>query len=730
MRWNDDSLLYGDMHAFAFSPPTSTASVPPVVPALYVGCDGGLGTNTRANDPAFDIESVLVRDSPDQFNSGTVVYDDSHTGAFSNENRGLQSSLVYALACDRDGVAPPYLGCVDTGLAARIGGLSWRGEGGSDCLQIAAALGSDGIKLWKTRTRNYPGLNSGSGYIVVLTDAGQFPVADELAALRGSDPTAPTLLVPYYLSNFALDSSSTCIAGAKLEDRATLGNPPAQPLAVVRIGQDAIADQISQTFSGKGVPVVATNPGAVPETFVCVEDRTQADGTNLYDHRLWRVAAAATLAGAPPMWDEISAGKPSPPLEISSLAIDSSGNIFIMATTSPGHFNSPLFKIPAGGSTWVPVLGTGLPARTLSDGTTLQPFGKIVAHPDPAQPVLYEVYGSQVYKLALGTMSGSPSCDWAVVGDGLPGSPVSDLWIGNLTVPGSTESKTILRAAVRGRGVWESDVTAGSTPSREQDLYLRRNFLDQGWFSQCPDDVPNPYIPTERVYHYQSADVKIDKPQRDSAGNVFYQTDPEGSGIPFSGSSTPLGSISSPISNVLFDMLKDSSQAVPAENAVRVHVQVHNRSRLPANSVSVWALWAKASAGEYEDGWLPPLSSLRGTDAVFSFWDQFQPDGTIVPNLPAGDSSETNVGVSMWKAVGPPIQLDGIDASHPKVASWNWQVPPVRYFTSFLRNVCVTVFVHSQQSPIGESTMDIDEITLRNKQVCLKLLNLVDSTPS
>src|SRR5262249_10119151 len=190
-----------------------------------------------------------------------------------------------------------------------------------------------------------------------------------------------------------------------------------------------------------------------------------------------------------------------------------------------------------------------------------------------------------------------------------------------------------LRAAVIGRGVWETDVTMGAT-TPAVGIFLRRHWLDHGWLATLRDGLPDPYKLAHHVWHYQCADVKLEAPQPAPPGLAFSQTDPEASGVEYSGATTP----ASKITNVQFDQLRDDSQLVPPGAAVRLHVQVQNRSDTPVDGIRVWTLYAPAAAG---------AAALDSTTSggSFPFWSQFQADGQIVPPLPA---------TSRGKAVRPP----------------------------------------------------------------------------
>jgi hypothetical protein len=199
------------------------------------------------------------------------------------------------------------------------------------------------------------------------------------------------------------------------------------------------------------------------------------------------------------------------------------------------------------------------------------------------------------------------------------------------------------------------------------------------------------------VYHYQSADIKVDAQQPGTP--AFFQTDPEGT---------------TPLSHVQFDLLNDNSENLPGSDSAMVHVQVHTRSTALVNGVSVWAVYASAAAG------VPGLNRSAWSSDMFKFWDQFQASGAIVPNLPSD---------SPWHSVGAPIVLPGFDASHPQVASWSWTVPLLS--SGDPGHYCMVAFVHSAEHKIGESSnYSIDSVTPTNPQIGQKNLHIGPPLPS
>jgi hypothetical protein len=434
---------------------------------------------------------------------------------------------------------------------------------------------------------------------------------------------------------------------------------------VVSIDQSGAATQISQFFSQPPIAVAASPTDLT--LFCCA---TQ-------DNRVF--VTQGVIPGPATVWNEATMGKPASPT-VASVAIDNAGNIYVLLTAVPSGSATPLYRISGGA--WSAQSCSGLPSGA---------FGRLVADP-VAAGTLYAVSYGRVYRLVL---SGAV-WNWSEVGPGLPGPHVEDLWIGNIT--SGPASKVLLRAAIGSRGVWETDVTAGATdpPARP---YVRDHFLDQGWFSPSPDGLVNPFRPSDgiSVYHYQCADIKIDAQQPGTP--AFFQTDPEGT---------------LPLSHVLFDVLNDNSQNLPGADAAMVHVQVHNRSYTAINNVSVWAVYASAAAG------VPGLNRSASMGNNFQFWNQFQPGGAIVPNLPSD---------SPWTSVGAPVTLSGIDVAHPQVGSWNWTVPLLG--SGDPGHYCMAVFLHSAANPINESTnYNVDSITPTNPQIGQKNLHIGAPLPA
>jgi hypothetical protein len=718
--WTGDATwFHADQHSMAFFPESPPAGV---VPVFYAGNDGGIAMSTKYADPAFAFATAAT-----YFNEG-LPYSDS--GVYQNLNHGKQSSAVYQYASDPTISALGYIGCQDTGVSASSGAFGWRDIADADAGAIANVPGADGVVVWGNLgafngwpsfrifrwidhgdfTTSWadvrlgaggPMLNPSSNFIVGLDSKCLTGAVDQIAgrtltlaiAATGVQAATPSSMTGIMTGSvIEVDSGNnaetvTVTTTTATTFTANFAKTHATGAALVfyrafvaRLGQDAVAAQISQDLGANSarVDIVAASP-VNADVLYCA--------TNL--ERLWTTGSGST-ASSSTVWTEVTGNKPVG-ININAIAIDVAGSVFVLlansitTTTGDAEFpvttTSPLFKIVGGN--WVHQTCAGVPSGFQ--------FGNLLADPVHAD-TLYASHGARVYKLTLA----ASTWNWTDISDGLPGQWIYDLWVGNVAAA-SAPAKILLRAAIPTRGVWECDATDGASVAAIQ-LYVRDNLLDQGWFSPSLEGMLNPHNPAEQLWHYQCADLKIDARQNgDSGVSNFFQTDPEGT---------------IPPTHVLFDQLLDNSSNLPGSDQAWVHVQVRNRAVNVANNVRVWAIYCNASAG------VPALSTSAAMGNAFNFWGQFSVTGQIIPNLPAD---------SPWTSVGAPATLSGIEATNPKVASWPWTIPLLA--SGDPGHYCMLVFVHSALSPLVETSMDADDVARRQRQVGQKNLHIGPPLP-
>lgn len=730
-------LFHPDVHCVAFAPGSP--------PAFYVGCDGGLAVYSNATQPSFDPNHVASDDD-----RGTRDAVSSLTTIYRSGNRGLNNPCAYAVAQDAAGLTQLYTGCVDSGLAVRDGGIGWRQWAGGDALKVAVARATDGVRirqelfggigvggLLTLRTHAESGGVSGDAYPAADTNGSVIStsnyVIDEVGnclagGFIGATVTTTSMMVPATMGTVTIPVMSTAAItdGASISfdndrgqyypvfnvtptsfDIAVLyhGVSPGTAVRLLQLSAfrnalDRSTQQISQHFTPNTTHNSVTAFGRGAGKLACTTYDTTSSTQSL-----WVVDESLTTGG-PATWAEVAVPAGAPP--VAALLVDPGGDVEVLFQNAFAALGSssptPLYRLPAGGGALSPESCAGLPTGTLPGGAPA-PFGAALT--DPVQSgVAYVIRGTDVLRLSLDTSAGGRVWHCTEVGTGLPGVWVTDLAVTNVAPSGSTPS-VILRAATDGRGIWEIDVSSGATPVAH-DLYLRRHLLDEGWTDDLRDHLPHPTRPGEGVYHWECADIKIDRLTSVSATQEYFQTDPDASGVAFTDPTVPAG----PVTSIRFDpdqfeMLNDFGEAVPSGNRVRVHVQVQNRSTTGADGVSVWALWTHFS------GQLAALN-LDDDSTTFDFWGQFRSDGSVVDALPAN---------SRWKAVGAPIVVGGLRADRPQIATWNWDAP------SSAGHYCIAVFVHSQASPIGETTnVSVDDLVVHNKQIGQKNLQVIDIT--
>ena len=359
----------------------------------------------------------------------------------------------------------------------------------------------------------------------------------------------------------------------------------------------------SDTAGGAWTPLTATFPANVHAIAPHPTDPWMvyaAAGNQVY--RVQKVGATwiTTDLGAP-----IASGVTLLP---SGLAVNGAGTVWM--TTSSTIWGVPstgrvFFRAPA--DTGWTQRDTGLPGAV--------PMNCIVI--GASAPGTMFVGGDVgVYRSDDGGMT------WSVWDQGLPSVQVLALDFG---------PRGLLRAGTFGRSVWERVITP-PVKCPTSDTWLRDNFLDTGRATPSPDDAPDPFDSSLRVYHWQSADIKVDAEALATDGSIgAYQT------------TTPIGD-----DDVAFESEIVHRNPLRGRTA-RVYVQVHNRGPEVAHHVHVRVFFADAHLG------LPSIPS--------DFW---------TAPLPFAGAPAT----MDWTPVGPAQSFDALAAGRAGVKEWDWPVPP------------------------------------------------------
>jgi len=260
---------------------------------------------------------------------------------------------------------------------------------------------------------------------------------------------------------------------------------------------------------------------------------------------------------------------------------------------------------------------------------------------------------------------------WNPMANGLPDAAVFDLQF--------HPTERLLRACLHGRGLWEWKLDLPIQPDVE--LLIRDTLLDTG--TDANDDwLPDPSVaPGSTVVHYESPNIKIDVPT--PAG---YQT--------------PTTSIDYVTFN---EVIVDGSQGVgtnspPPTVHNRVYAEIHNRGRVDAASVQVMALLANASAG--------------------------------LPLLPAGYTASVVAGTPIttanWTTLGF-VTLSALHAGSPQIAYFDLPSTVLPMPTSLpgQSHYCLLVLLHSAQDIFTSTVQVPDTLTLTDRKVAQKNLNIV-----
>jgi hypothetical protein len=666
----------------------------------------------------------------------------SQSGFIQNFNRGRSSNAGSAFATTPQLAGLGYLTSQDTGVS--VGGGSpgdWRAIWSGDTQQIAVVPDDGGVRIWYLRYE-------GQWWIQTVVDTGGYLYPDQpvLLGTGGSQ-----LYSPASSNLVGLPHSNACVTGAAIADgRNRIATNPIDAGA----GRSAVVSEITDIAPGAALTFAADAAG--PAETVVVQDVIPivgGGGTIVADFshnhgadvrvtlERWFIAeihgAVATrisqylpaavsriavdphdtmvmcaIAGGQlwrrsprssagvPLWAPATTDLP-PALQqggdryLTGIAYDSTGRLCALlnaSTIATRADPTPLFWIK--GDTWIAEQSDD-PARGAAG------YRNLAAHPTVSQ-TLYATFGDSVFEITLSQgryQWRDLSQDSSPLAPATDGTGVYDLSVTNI---GTNDMPTVLLQVLFAyRNVWECDVTTpgAAVPSPPQPfVYARDHILDHP-LSSPRDAIINPFRPSRRLWHFQSPDIKVDARQTTASGLAFYQTDPERTITP-----------TRPLDYISFSQLNDFSQNLPSNDLANIHVQVHNRSSVPASGVSVWVLWCNAAAV------LPALNATVDGRTYDGFWEQFAVTGEIIPSLPLN---------SAWKPVGPVQTVDRLDAASPQVVTIsNWPVPMLG--PADPGHYCLVAFIHGagplRLRPVGYV---VDELVPANKQIAQKNLHVI-----
>ena len=754
----DASMSHTDWRALAYFPPGSAyypgaGGIPAPFPRVYCGNDGGVARSTRLADPAYDVRANFPAVHNNE--AGTV---DSMNGVPESLDHGLGAVAGFQYASSPDPLAggPPsaigYIATLDTGTSRHIGTRASRNVGDGDAGVTIAIPTLDGIRVTQNASTGigwalWPAWNlvsyldrdgpASDGAIArVMTTAGQptgatsnmvfdppdaFHVGivtrEQVSLLAGNVPAhmpgstitittqtatdiAPSdfvffgsnpdtadsrvvydVLTPNqftirssraYAANtpvFVKRHSIARVAGTSASRVSTvLGGVPKRVYRMARTGDVGVAATMEQQ-----VIVTTSLPAATPSTVwsVAIGRPAALDGVVLEEVGDGENVSGVQTKGAAPI--------------IAALVREHSGAVYALLTDAVapagGGAATALYRVDSGAWTaeaCSPPLEAFITAGVVA--------GAVVAHPE-RDGVLYASRADRVFEI---TKDSSDVWQWTSIAENLPGQEVHDLWIGNVAAAGAPR-RIVLRALTAARGLWERDIDG--PPRGEHLVHFRDTVFDPGWLGASADHVANPLRAGENVHHWQSPDIKVDAPERDATGMLFYQNEPDAPTVKAAD----------------FAWLRDKSDGVPAGQALRVWVQVHNRSATPARELKVWAIACLYAAG---------LPALPRTAELRDFWTRFASDGSLDTTLEP---------VSPWIALVPRTPMlmpyypvTGVFAEAPGVASF--EVPAG---ASGDRR-CVVAFVHGSDARLDVSglTTSVDDVVPRQPQVAQRNISV------
>ncbi len=386
-----------------------------------------------------------------------------------------------------------------------------------------------------------------------------------------------------------------------------------------------------------------------------------ASATRLYvattSGRVFRLDKAATWGIT--RIDNVAAGALPLAGLVTDIAVDASdatGSSIFISFGGTGDFRH-VWRF--NGTAWQARSGTG------GSGTQLLDVEHNALQYDKVTNRLYVGTDVSVWQ----TVDGGNS--WTPLENGLPDSPVYDLQI--------HATARLMRAALHGRGVWEWKLDAPALPDVE--LYIRDTKLDTGRGVNTDGRDDPSIFPTAPVVHYQSPNIKLDVPT-----TVGYQT---------------------PNTDIDFftfnNVIQDGSNGVativaPPTVHNRVYAEVHNRGRVDATNVQVYAAITNASTG---------LA------------------------LPAGFTANVVAGTPLpgpkWVTLTP-VVIPVVRAGYPEIAYFDLPstVLPLPASLPGTSHWCISAFLSCSQDPFTNTITNVDTLTLNDRKVGQRNLHIVE----
>jgi hypothetical protein len=773
---------HADYHTIAYYPAAPSAGT---IPAMFVGCDGGLGVSTGIADPAVSLtEPPGAADELTAYTNSAVVQNYGH---------GKQSSAIYRYGSDPSIAALGYIGCQDTGVNAGDSALLWRGIYNADGGGVAARQGADGVKVW---------CRIGEGfYMYMATDKGEYsPGIANVVLPQGRPVDGP--------SNYVVDANGNCIAGI-----IALTPPGTSIAAAISSGVRTVAPG-SMAFIELGTPLQIKEGGTQETVIVTAVTGTTftADFANGYgagasanwqaDTSVATPIAAGTQAVTPGSMAGISIG--------SSLNIDtgSSQETVTVTAVTATTFTADFGRAHAAGA-WVRINHGYLARIDQNANATVisQDFGQVVpvavaAHPTNADVVFMATSdqrlwgtsnatgttptwtqvsgndptsgGAQIASISIDpsgnvfvllnevvasggdTPIASPlflisGSSWvqlacaglpAATGGGGFGRLVADPLQAN-TLYAGYDARVYRLTSRAAQGVWSwTDISTGLPGQWIYDLWA-----GQVANAGARKALLRAAIPTRGMWELDITAGASDQPLvlyvRDNLLDTgLFPTSPDGVANPYDPGNPGATLYHYQCADVKVDAQQPGSSASPPffqtdpEGTLPLsHVLFDqlkdNSQHLPGAGQAMVHVQVRNRGTQTANNvrvWAVYCNASAGVPALSesaSYGNNFPFWGQF---LVTGQIIPTLPADSPWTAIGAPQVLSGIAPASPQVASWTWTVP--RLSANDPGHYCIVVFVHSSASPLAESSYDVDVVTPRNKQIGQKNLHIGPALPA
>jgi len=274
--------------------------------------------------------------------------------------------------------------------------------------------------------------------------------------------------------------------------------------------------------------------------------------------------------------------------------------------------------------------------------------------------------------------------DWLPLGNRFPNVPVSSIKV----IPIHGSRRRLLRAATRGRGLWE---TMLDEITSSQFILIRDHIMDSGKISPTLNDVRAAFdVPLQEIRRneilnrWMCPDIKIDAPDPISQSYQMVIDD---------------------VDYVAFEYRL--ANRTPVKGKINhIYVQIHNRGNTVASDVALKLLWTFAPVSSTGIPILPDLPD--------DFWQQFPNDTTVHDDSWKTINWKNEIGI-----LQPYANISMLSSNKPEVVNLSWELQSNPIPGENLYLLCIANS-HDDQIPDTNKISNVLDLTSKERHAAIK----------